>query len=430
MKRIKEKRGAMLKIEGPASLQVLEGAISVLGSILKPKERVVVPKYKSLVVEVIEDSTVELRLGGEAKVEKLSETVIPSEWQTYSEVVVSQSAKPISCMVLGDVDSGKTVFCTYLANYAINRGLKVGIIDKDPGQTEISVPTTIGLGIAEKPLYSLEQLEAVSVKFIGSVSPANVVQRIVVATKQLYDEAVRRGCELIIINTSGWVNGRGARELKYSVISSIHPNYLILIERTNEVEHLVKPFEKSDINIIRVHPSSAIKPKTKEERRARRESIYRSYFANAKVRKVSLSGTKLMYTLFTTGIVLNNESLSRYSKESGLDLVYGEESKDTLFLVNRDPLQSKAKVEEEMAKVYGKEEVVVTWTGEEKGLIVGLLGSDLSFLGLGLIREIDYLKRSVELLTPVEQTISTIQVGLIKLDDDFREVAKYERTPL
>ncbi|MEM0083415.1 MAG: hypothetical protein QW102_02715, partial [Candidatus Nezhaarchaeales archaeon] len=103
---------------------------------------------------------------------------------------------------------------------------------------------------------------------------------------------------------------------------------------------------------------------------------------------------------------------------------------DAIFLVNKEPVQDRAKIEEEVARGYGKEEVVLTWIGEERGLLVGLLGPNLSYVGLGLIREIDYLKRNVELLTPVETTISVIQVGLIKLDEDFREVAKYDRTPL
>jgi len=430
MKRIKEKRGTTLKIEGPASLRVLEGAVSILGSVIKPKGQVVIPRYKSSVVELIEDSTIELRLGRDAKVESLSEDVIPTEWRIVAESIVSQGSRPLSCVVLGDVDSGKTFFCTYLANFAVSRGLKVGIIDKDPGQTEISIPTTIGLGIIEKTIYSLENVEAASARFVGSVSPANVVQRIVVATKELYDEALRRKCDLIIVNTSGWVNGRGARELKYSVIATIRPNHLVLIQRANEVEHLVKPFEKSHINIIRVRPSPAVRFKTKEERKARRESIYRNYFANAKVRKVSLTSVKLMYALLTTGAVLSREDLERYSGELGLNLIYGEESRDSLFLVNKTPVENRAKIEGEVAERCGKEEVAITWPGEERGLIVGLLGPDLSYLGLGLIREIDYLKRVAELLTPVEEAISAIQVGLIKLDEDFREVAKYDRTPL
>ncbi|MEM0217268.1 MAG: Clp1/GlmU family protein [Candidatus Nezhaarchaeales archaeon] len=430
MKRIKEKRGTIIKIEGPAGLRVLEGSISILGSTIKPKEQVVIPRYKSLVVEFTEDSVIELRLGGEAKVETLMETLTPLEWRSAVETILSHSTKPISCIVLGDVDSGKTIFCTYLANYAVSKGLKVGIIDKDPGQTEISIPTTIGLGLIEKPIYSLENVEAVSARFVGSVSPANIIQRVIAATKQLYDEAVSKGCDVIVINTSGWINGRGARELKYGVISTIHPNYVVLIQRTNEVEHLVKPFERSDVNIIRVHPSSAVKLKTKEERKARRESIYRNYFANAKVRKIGLSSVRIMYSLFTTGVVLSNEDLEKYNKETGLNLIYGEECRDSLFLVNREPVQGKTKMEEEIARIYRKEEVLLTWIGEERGLLVGLLGPDLSYVGLGLIREVDYLRRSIELLTPVETAISVIQVGLIKLDDDFKEVAKYDRTPL
>jgi polynucleotide 5'-hydroxyl-kinase GRC3/NOL9 len=430
MKRIRERRGIVLKIDGPASIRVLEGAISILGSVIKPKEQVVVPKYKSLILEFVEDSTIELRLGSDAKVEAPSEAVIPTEWMMATELMLSQGSKPLSCIVLGDVDSGKTAFCTYLANCAVSKGLKVGIIDKDPGQTEISVPTTIGLGVVERPVHSLENVEAVSARFVGSVSPSSIVQRIVAATRELYDEALKRGCDLVIINTSGWVNGRGARELKHNVIATIHPSHLILIQRTNEVEHLAKPFEKSDIKIIRVQPSPAVKLKTREERKTRRESIYRNYFANAKVRKVNLTSVRLMYALFTTGAVLSKEDLENYSRELGLNLVYGEEGRDLLFLVSREPVDDKIKVEEEVAKRYGREEVVLTWPGEEEGLIVGLLGPDLSYLGLGLIRGIDYLEKVIELLTPVEDAIGVIQVGLIKLDEDFREVAKYDRTPL
>lgn len=430
MKRFREGRGTVIKIEGPASMQVLDGAISVLGSLMRPKERLVVPKYKSVTVEFVEDSTVELRLGNDARVERLNEVTVPSEWGAAAQVIVSHALRPIKCIVMGDVDSGKTIFCTYLANYALNRGFRVGIIDKDPGQTEISVPTTIGLGIVNKPVYSLEQVEAIATRFIGSTSPANVVQRVIVATRQLYEEALSRGCDLIVINTSGWISGQGARELKYNLVSAIHPQYAVLIQRANEVEHLIKPFEKSDINIIRIQPLPHIKPKTKEERKARRESMYRNYFSEAKVRKINLSSVRLMFTLFTTGARLNEEELKKYGETWSIDLLYGEESKDSLFLVSKEPIPNRVKVVEEAKKIYGKEDVVVTWPGEERGLIVGLLAPDLSYLGLGLIREIDYVKRVMEILTPVEGIIGIIQVGLVRLDEDFREVAKYQRTPL
>ncbi|RLF21221.1 MAG: hypothetical protein DRJ68_03945 [Thermoprotei archaeon] len=430
MRRIRESRGSIMKIEGPASVQVLEGAINVLGTLVKPKEKVVIPKYKSLSIEFVEDSTVELRLGSEAKVEKLPETMIPSEWRVAVEGMLSQGLKPFTCIVLGDVDSGKTTFCTYFVNYAVSKGLRVGVIDKDPGQTEISVPTTIGLGVVDKPIYSLEQVSAVTARFIGSTSPAGVVQRVVTATKQLYDEALRLGCDLIIINTSGWVNGRGARELKYGVISMIHPNYVVLIQRSNEVEHLVKPFEKSNIGIIRVQPSPAIKPKSRDDRRVRRESTYRNYFAKAKVRKLNLSSVKFMFTLFTTGARLSGEALAKYGQDLSLHLIYGEESRDSLLLVSSEPIPDKAAIESKARELYEKEDLLLTWKGEERGLIVGLLAPDLSYLGLGLIREIDYVRRSVEILTPVEDPIGVVQAGLIKLDEDFREVAKYEKPPL
>ncbi|MDI9620047.1 MAG: Clp1/GlmU family protein [Candidatus Nezhaarchaeota archaeon] len=429
MGRIKESKGTVIKVEGPASIQVLEGAVSILGSIVKPKDKLIIPRHKFAALEFVEDSVVELRMGGEAKMDRVNETLIPSEWRATVENMLARRRKPISCMILGDVDSGKTAFCTYLANHAANLGLKVGVIDKDPGQTEISVPTTIGLGIIEKPVYSLEQVKAVTARFVGSTSPANVGHRIIAATKQLYDEAGKMGCDVVVVNTSGWVDGRGARELKYNVISAIHPQFLVLIQRANEVEHLVKPFEKSDVEIIRVQPIIG-KVKSKDERRTRREAVYRNYFSKAKTRKVSLSSARLMFTMFTTGARLSDEALERYSKDLSIELVYGEESKDSLFLVSRGAVLERGKIEEKAKVTYGKEDVVITWLGEERGLMAGLLSPDLTYLGLGIIREVDYAKKLLEIFTPVEDMIGVIQVGLIKLDDDFRESQKYDRSPL
>ena len=72
-------------------------------------------------------------------------------------------------MVIGRVDTGKSTFCRHLASVAIKRGLKVGIVDADVGQSWIGPPTTVGMKIfTQDPAPALFPD---SFYFVGSVSP-------------------------------------------------------------------------------------------------------------------------------------------------------------------------------------------------------------------------------------------------------------------
>ena len=54
-------------------------------------------------------------------------------------------------MVVGPQDVGKSTLCRILLNYAVRMGRAPIFVDLDVGQGEISVPTTLGANLVERP---------------------------------------------------------------------------------------------------------------------------------------------------------------------------------------------------------------------------------------------------------------------------------------
>jgi len=425
--RLQLAKGSCYRLEGPASIKMVGGLLKVLGKPIKPKEAFMVPRSKSIPVEVVEDSTVEVKLGPEASFEPLSSPPIPREWISAAEGIL-EAGRPVKVLVLGDVDSGKALFCAFLVNRLVEAGLKVGILDCDPGQAEVFVPTTIALGLAKGLVTGIDEASLLASYFIGSTSPSGLVDRMLTGVASLMERALKLGVEALIVNTSGWVLGRGARALGWGLLNLVKPSHVVLIQRGVEVEHLVKPYLHK--GGMRVPASPLVRSRSREDRRVRRELAFRGYFAKAKVRKFSLDTVGLMYTLFGTGFRMSVERMMEVEKVVGRRVVYGEEAPDSLFVVVEEPPPSMEEAAVALKQRFNKEEVLITYSGAEQGLIVGLMDQDHNMLGLGLIRELDYRERTISILTPVEEAVSLIQVGQLKLSEDCREVARVDGWPL
>jgi polynucleotide 5'-kinase involved in rRNA processing len=106
----------------------------------------------------------------------------------------------------------------------------------------------------------------------------------------------------------------------------------------------------------------------------------------------------------------------------GMKPLYMVELKDKIYVVigrNRWINPENIKQTEE---TIGKK-VVVTFKGEEKGLLLALYNDERKFLGIGVLREIDYGRKVIKISTPVSSGISTVIFGKVKLDENLREVA-------
>jgi polynucleotide 5'-kinase involved in rRNA processing len=78
------------------------------------------------------------------------------------------------------------------------------------------------------------------------------------------------------------------------------------------------------------------------------------------------------------------------------------------------------------AEEVTKKKVIVVRKGEEEGLLAGLYNSDGKFLGIGVIQEIDYLRKTLKFLTSVSETIATASIGKVKLDKNLKEVPSFD----
>lgn len=54
-------------------------------------------------------------------------------------------------MIVGPPDVGKSTLCRILLNYAVRMGRAPIFVDLDVGQGELSVPTTLGANLVERP---------------------------------------------------------------------------------------------------------------------------------------------------------------------------------------------------------------------------------------------------------------------------------------
>jgi len=421
------RQGSSFLISGPASIRLCDGKLLVIGKRLAANEGFIVKKSRTIPVESIEESIIEARLGPEARIDQF-EGAIPQNWKVAAENVLSNPA-PTKALIIGDVDSGKTTFAVYLSNMAFDRGLKVAVIDADPGQAEISLPTTIGYGFMEEWITSMDKIPLKSAFFIGSTSPSDAPTRVVVGTRKLVDMALSNGAELTVINTCGWIYGKRAREFKTSLIQSISPDFLIVIQRNSEAEPLIRVWEKIEgTKIQRISTSPASRMKSRDERRERRETAYQKYFADSEERVFDLGIVPLVFSHYTYGKPLPHPLLEDLQKKIDIDLTYGEMGDVFLFLVSKEePDQFKIDTLRELTSV---DEILFIKKGLEKGILVGLLDPRGSFSGLGVICRIDYEEKQIAIKTPAKNEVAAIQIGQLKLDENWHEICKLPSFPI
>ncbi len=215
---------------------------------------------------------------------------IPPDWQ---EVAIEVRERPGISLLLGATDTGKTTFARFLIHELLRAGRKVAFVDSDLGQSYLGPPATISLGLFSSPE---DEVRPWTMRFVGSVTPMGHLLQTVVDTKKLVDRAAALGHETVVIDTSGFVSGGAAFQLKLKKIDLIDPVHLIAIQREGEVEHILMAFEgREGLSIHRITPSERVKVRTREERVSYRERAFRRYFDRCPSITLDLRG------LFTYG---------------------------------------------------------------------------------------------------------------------------------
>lgn len=416
---IKEvKADKTLLVNGPASVRLVSGEAEILGAPLSVKETIVIRDGKRTPFYVKKEASFDITHAKDSIVEEADGDTIPVSWQKAAENTLAME-KPIVVMIMGEVDSGKTSLCAFLANRALKAKLTVAIIDADVGQSDIGPPTTTGLAYINKPVKDLFHVEADDVCFVGFTSPGGAEEHIAHCIVDLKNRVLKGNSDFLVINTDGWVEDEDAVRYKVMLAETVAPNTVIGIEQEKELSPILSKLKKT--SVLNVEPSTAVRKRDRERRKTLRKLSYKKYLRNAKVEVFPLSWIKIEGIHSSPRLFLTDGRLRRIEETLGIRPVFCEETIDAIWIVlkrnQRLDFQKLYKTEEVFEK-----KVKVMQKGDEKDLVVGLHDAENKFLGLGIICGIDYRRKAMKIFTPVTREVATIRVGNVRLDDACREI--------
>jgi polynucleotide 5'-hydroxyl-kinase GRC3/NOL9 len=171
---------------------------------------------------------------------------------------------------------------------------------------------------------------------------------------------------LILVDTTGFVLGEAGKELKRRKIDLISPQFLLALQKSDEIEPVLKLYKENPLcKIHRLPLSEKIRPRSLEERQTYRTNKFRDYFKHSLVQELAVEEIQM------EGEVLdpNGESI---------------------------PLE---------------------WSLRINGLLIGLKDRNDETLALGVIRNFLIEKKILRVLTPLTdiQRVKTIQLSSQKV---------------
>ncbi len=222
----------------------------------------------------------------------LREGEIPGDWMDLIEAIHREKG---SALILGASDTGKSTLAHLLVVQLCQMGNVVALIDGDIGQSVLGLPTTIGLALFDSAPKQLENIRLVASYFVGSITPRGHMLEMLVGIKRIADKASQLDPAVIVIDTTGFVSGETAWELKFQKVDLLKPSHLIALQRRREIEGLLRPQQfRRDMAIHRLKIPEKVRIKSPEQRRSNRSGKFAAYFQEVKLYEKSLDGIKVV----------------------------------------------------------------------------------------------------------------------------------------
>jgi polynucleotide 5'-hydroxyl-kinase GRC3/NOL9 len=216
----------------------------------------------------------------------------PREWVDLVEAI---HRKKGNALILGAPDTGKSTLAHFLVTRLCGMGNTVALVDGDIGQSVLGPPTTIGFAVFESAPRHLEDAQAIASYFVGSTSPRGHMLEMLVGTKRIVDRATQLGPEVLIIDTTGFVAGEVAWELKFQKVDLLRPAHLIGLQRRREIEGLLRPHQfRPDMAIHRLRTPEEVRMKSPQQRRSNRSRKFAAYFQEVRLYQESLNGIRVV----------------------------------------------------------------------------------------------------------------------------------------
>jgi polynucleotide 5'-hydroxyl-kinase GRC3/NOL9 len=347
---------------------------------------------------------------------------VPPNWSPALEAAREGG----TLFLIGGVDSGKSVLAAILAHAAFEAGRATAVVDADTGQSDIGPPTCVGMARVTHPIRDLDELSADALDFVGSSSPVGHLLGAAASAHAMTLAARSRGAETIIVDTTGLISGGVARALKSAKIRLLDPDALIALQAENECEHLLTPYaQRERPRVIRLRQSRRVKPRTREQRTARRQAKLRSYFANGRLVELPWDQAPIDNSAWTTGEPAPGHVRAFAEERVECKVLHAESRTDGLLLIvsgraNAAGLRS-------LNQDCGGAARAIDISALDH-LLVGLLGARGETLALGILESIDFRARKSSIFTPIGEAaaIKGLRLGTVRAARDGTELGWIE----
>jgi polynucleotide 5'-hydroxyl-kinase GRC3/NOL9 len=276
--------------------------------------------------------------------------------KSHSDAIAKLAAQPGRVFVLGGVDSGKTTFTRMLARAGLEAGHGVALIDADLSQPTIGPPGTVGLKLVREASDLEGEAAPDALAFVGAVSARGYFLPHVTGTAKLVMRAIEMGARLIIVDTSGMIDGVSGQMLKLAKAELCRPRHVVALARGGELEPIVEVLERflgAEVIKLEVHPSIGMR--SVDERATYREQRLAAFLGGQ---------------------------------------VYRWKVKPTVFYPVLPPLIELKDLD---------------------GLLVGVDNGQGDCLGLGIL---EYREDALRLLTPVSEGVRALRLGSVRVTQD------------
>ncbi|MEN6403448.1 MAG: Clp1/GlmU family protein [Armatimonadia bacterium] len=192
-------------------------------------------------------------------------------------------------MVVGGSDSGKTTLCQWLLS-KLPAEARPALVDSDTGQSQVGPPACVGwrfAGTSQSQLF-----------FVGDITPAANPSGVLAATVRSVLDAEAAGAGLVLVDTSGYLSGRGGFELKsgkLELLSTCGPQacqsalQVITVGESPEIKRLLAAWHRDERLVVhRLPTAETMQQKSRPQRMEWRRAKFAEYFAGTELRKVSL----------------------------------------------------------------------------------------------------------------------------------------------
>jgi polynucleotide 5'-hydroxyl-kinase GRC3/NOL9 len=310
-----------------------------------------------------------------------------------------------------------------LANAALDHGKPVAVIDADLGQSEIGPPGTVGLAMPEAPAEAASEWAPVALAFVGATSPAGRLLDLVVGVRRLADEARRRGAELILVDTSGLVQGALALKLKLAKLEVLQPDTVMALRRGTELDPVLRLVPAAcRAAVVAIAPSHQAHGKPPALRRARRAAQFTHYLRDARPHEIDRGQVLFADGWLFTGRPLAPKTLTAAGKLLGRKVLYGEDTADGVRLVTCGtvtPLPQR-----ELKELFGSQRAAATPASVFQNLLVGLLEEGGRLAEIGLVERVDFTRGRLRILSPLrtEGALRVVRYGRLRIRMDGTEI--------